>query len=259
MRIQQAIFTSSDQHPIKGYQLVAKSSGIDRNLAKELHRWSPSNVGSGDPEQWTINYFPVNQDFVAVTRTVLGGPEYSNRGGAQVVTLIAVLHNSQFRKYHNNAALVCKTAIAFGCLRFPIQMPNGSVEPFALPDEPIVEHAEGPVELKHSFAEQVPPRRSSENVFLNCDPDSRLLTEMARLIDQKRRFAIIGASRPKEIVAKLIRKLPVQHRREFSFTTGLPPARHRPFQAHFLLESNPILHQILKAEGITSIHLPLAN
>lgn len=109
MKIQQAIFTSSDRGQIKGYQLVAISDDIDRSILRELQRWSPSHMGDDDPAKWTINYFPVSEDHVAVTRTVLGGPEYSSRGGSQVVTLIAVLDNEQFAAYENNAMLVARS------------------------------------------------------------------------------------------------------------------------------------------------------
>jgi hypothetical protein len=121
-RVEQAIFASSDRGSVKGYQLVAKSSGVDRATSQELCRWAPSQIPSSDPSQWTINYFPVSDDFVAVTRTVLGGPEYSSRGGTQVVTLILILRDEQFLSYGCNSILVAKTALAMGCLKLPSEM-----------------------------------------------------------------------------------------------------------------------------------------
>jgi len=253
MKIQQAIFTSSDRGQIKGYQLVAMSDGIDRGISKELYRWSPSHMGNDDPTHWTINYFPVSKDCVAVARTVLGGPEYSGRGGLQVVTLIAVLHNEQFATYGNNAILVAQTALALGWLRLPTGMPH-RLEAFELPDHP-VELPPGNQRLrKKGVAENDSPTWGpASKDFDDDDSEFRLLSEVIELLKENNRLAIIGARSPVEMAAKLISHLSPESRREFSFTTGLPPAPHRPFQAHFLAYSNRALDQMFKSDCVTVV------
>lgn len=255
MKIQQAIFTSSDRGQIKGYQLVAKSADIDRNLAQELCRWSPSQMASDDPERWTLNYFPVSEEFVAVSRTVLGGREYSGRGGSQVVTLIAVLHNDQFAAYQNSAVSVAQTAMAFGWMRLPLDMPSRSLEAFELPDGPLADVPEDRETSSRPWAKNVRFDDTSLETLLTDDLENSLLVEIAELLDQKRRLAVIGAPNPAETVMKLTRQLSKAERRDFSFTTGLPPAVHRPFQAHFLPQTTPVLNQMFKSEGITPIQM----
>jgi hypothetical protein len=256
MHIQQAIFTSADRGQIKGYQLVAKSDNIDRNISRELCRWSPSHMGNDDPGNWTINYFPVSDELVAVARTVLGGPEYSGRGGSQLVTITAVLQNEQFAAYENNAMSVAQTAVALGWLRLPLQMPS-RLPAITLPESPLGGQPEyqGFLEEQSGECSSLIWGAPREELFEKLT-DSSLPTGIIDLLNQGKRFAIIGARSPAEMVEKLISELPIQARRDFSFTTGLPPALHRPFQAHFLPYSNPILSQMLKSEGVTVVHAP---
>jgi len=252
MKIQQAIFTSSDRGQIRGYQLVAVSEGIDRSLSRELHVWSPSHLGEDDPAKWTINYFPVSLDHVAVTRTVLGGPEYSSRGGAQVVTLIAVLHNQQFSAYDNNAMLVARTALALGWLRIPCDMPS-RLEPMELPDVPL------PVSRgSYSFSpsqiadprDRCPTISATSRTTPNDQLDVHVLNSLTERLKNRQRIGIVGARNPLRMVETFIERLPIANRRMFSFTTGLHPTYNRPFQAHFIASASPALVQTLKSEGI---------
>ncbi len=121
MKVEQAVFASSDRGRMDGYQVIAKSSGVDSRACKELCRWAPTRAPSHDPKKWTINYYPVSDDSIAVTRTVLGGPEYSCRGGTQVVTMILLLHNEQFISYDCNSIAVARTALMLGYLRLPLE------------------------------------------------------------------------------------------------------------------------------------------
>ncbi len=230
MIVQQAVFASSDLGKVKGYQLVAKSLGIDRTCSQQLCLWSPTQMPSDDPADWSINYFPVTEDSVAVTRTVLGGPEYSNRGGTQVVTLILVLSNEQFAVYGYNAMSVAATAMAMGWLRLPLDMSRGQLEPISLPSRPIVDPPD-----PHAFEDE-------------------LLTHVMELVQEARRVAILGANDPSDMVTRLIAKLSGEARREFSFTTGLLPAVRRPFQAHFLPAIDNVTRRTLDSQNIVCVN-----
>lgn len=255
MKIQQAVFSSSDRGQIKGYQIVAMSEGIDRSILKELQRWSPSHMTDDDPSKWTINYFPVSEDRVAVTRTVLGGPEYSSRGGSQVVTLIAVLDNQQFAAYENNALLVVRNALALGWLRVPSNM-SSRLEAFELPDYPLIASCKTEQHPHMNLVASGPLVGSALSATDEQEIDIRMLRGLIELLESKKRIAIVGARRPIILAETLIQSLPVEGRREFSFTTGLLPALYRPFQAHFLSSTTPVINQSLKSEGVTLIELP---
>ena len=242
--IEQAIFASSDRGSVKGYQLVARSPGIDRAMSQCLCRWAPTQLPSDDPEQWVINYFPIDDQRVAVTRTVIGGPEYSRRGGFQVVTLILVLTNEQFQAYRCNPILVVKTALAVGLLRLPASLDCEQLAPANLPVQPLVLPAES---------------RRSRVVDSNGDSEQALLDSIvelvAELVADAQRIALIGADDPVRLVDNLIGKLSVDARRAFSFTTGLAPTVRRPFQAHFLANADLSRQRTLDAQNIKRIEL----
>lgn len=253
MKIQQAIFTSSARGQIKGYQLVAASDGIERSLARELQLWSPSQVADDDPSQWTLNYYPVDADHIAVTRTVLGGPEYSGRGGTQVVTLILILNNQQFAAYDNHAVRVAQTALALGGLRLPSNFPS-RLPSFELPDCPLV----------HVTPQSDPPcdggtvgraLAGADEVCYSepADWEARLLGKLNAVVAGNQRLAIVGALEPFRLVERLLDAVPAGSRRLLSFTTGLPPALSRPFGVHFLPAITAVMRQWLRSESVQVI------
>jgi hypothetical protein len=230
MNVEQAVFASSDRGSVKGYQLIARSPGIDRLCSQQLCRWAPTQMLSDDTSKWTINYFPVSDDLVAITRTVLGGPEYSSRGGTQVVTLILVLRDEQFRSYSCNPIAVARTAMTLGWLRLPLDMTCQHLDPVSLPSRPIEDHGD---ELG--------------------DGHDQLLDEVTALVNEAQRVAVIGLDDPLDAVGRLIPRLAVETRRECSFTTGLTPAVRRPFQAHFLAAADAAMQRSLDSQNIICV------
>lgn len=234
--VEQAVFASSGRGNIKGYQLVARSAGVDRSTAQTLCRWAPTQVPSDDPNDWTINYFPIDEELVAVSRTVLGGPEYSGRGGTQVVTVSLILRDVVFQAYSCNPMLVARTAMAIGLLRLPLHLEHDQFPLAKLPGQPLVQ-----------------PRSIPETADGAHDSDIqlRLLTELVEAIRNEQRVAVIGADCATEFVERLVPKLPTEIRRRFSFTTGLSPSVRRPFQAHFLADTDLVRQRTLEAQNIT--------
>jgi hypothetical protein len=218
-----------------GYQLVAKSSGVDRNCGQDLCRWAPTQPPSENPSDWTINCFPLSDDRIAVTRTALGGPEYSCRGGVQVVTLILLLKPQQFQQYDGDAITIAKTALALGYLRLPLEMSREHLDKAVLPKQPMIVSPS----LGHCRFRQEAP----EN----------LLSEAHDLIGQGRRVALVGLAQPIEAAADLISTLSTPEREHFSFTTGLPPTLSRPFQAHFLPTVDASRRRLLASQNIVCL------
>jgi hypothetical protein len=237
--LEQAIFASSDRGSIKGYQLVARSAGVDRGTAQSLCRWSPTQMPCESEQSWTINYFPVDEHTVAISRTVLGGPEYSSRGGVHVVTLILLMNNDHFHAYSCHPILVAKTALAIGFLRLPLNLDHEQLPPVTLPSQPLVLSPCPKVAEVDSRGQH----RSSE-------PEEAILDELADLIRQTQRVALIGLRDPIATMDRLIPKLPLDVRREFSFTTGLAPTVRRPFQAHCLPRIDVARQRALEAQSI---------
>lgn len=235
LSVEQAVFTSSDRGPMKGYQLVSKSPGIDRNLTQELCRWGPTKGASENPEDWTLHCFPITDDFVAIARTTLGGPEYSGRGGTQVVTIILVFRNEQLEPFAFNPIAVAQTAMAMGYLKLPLEMEREPLPCATLPSGSLIERRGA----SHDY-------RTSEN----CE---QLLNKAASLIEDERRLAIIGPIDPIATVDRLIQRLPLESRSGFSFTTGLPQSVRRPFQLHFFATADLTTRRALESQDMVCL------
>lgn len=233
MKAEQAVFASADSSRMKGYQLVARSAGIDRSMAQELCRWAPSHSGltHRDSRAWSINYFRIDDSRVAVTRTTYGGPEYSARGGMQVVTLFLVVSRDQMAGYANNPLAVARTALALGYLRLtPTE--GDQLPPLSLPDRPV------PIK---------PPRDAGEGEDIGDD----VLETALGLLLESRRVAVVGKSDPIAAASRLLDRVPLKARLDISFTTGLNWSMQRDFQLHFLPSADPALQQRLAAQDIT--------
>jgi hypothetical protein len=171
---------------------------------------------------------------VAVTRTVLGGPEYSGRGGTQVVTLILLLGRAQFESYCFDPIIVARTAMMMGHLRLPLNMTRRLLPAISLPREPVIDRW----------------RRAEGE---STDRFDGVVDEVIDLIDAEKRVAVIGLNNPVDAVERLIAMLSPSTRRRFSFTTGLVPAVQRPFQAHFLSSPDWVRQRTLDAQNIIRV------
>lgn len=239
MKVQQAVFTSAETGRMKGYQLVSRSPEVDPHVAQELCRWSPSHASLVDEaaDYWSFNAFPAGPERTAVTRTVHGGPEYSNRGGTQIVTLMLVLTRDQLAAYHDDALAVARTALAIGRLRLPT-----------------------------AFPEQIPAVELPERSLFAGEPDREdraggdgqaslppVLAEALELILAGRRVAVVGQGEPLASLKMLMAHVPRPRRRGLSFTTGLRPSARRQFQLHFLPEADAALQRTLASQGIECV------
>lgn len=265
MQLEQAIFTSSQRSRIKGYQLVCRSAGIDRNMAQELCRWSPSQLpDSADQNDWFLSAYPLSHGFTAIARTVWGGPEYSCRGGNRVVTLICLISTQQLTSYRSDPCLVASTALSLGHLRMPLDIPR-SLETMTLPDVPICGCSElnslnstntsrtGPV--PDSTPSWAPNLGAGD--LRSASPNASLLVEAAELVNAGQRVALVGVEQPFEFLQELLPQLGGEIRAGLSFTTGLLPSSQRPFQVHFVSEVDMRLQASLDGQGIRLLHANL--
>ena len=229
MRVEQAIFTSARSTTVQGYHLVGRSPGIDSPLAQTLTRWGPSHgsLAGPAPDADSFNFHPAGDGWVALSRTVYGAPEYSARGGLQLVTSFLVLRHEQLAGYDYNPVLLARVALALGHLRLrpvnPVRLP--AVE---LPDRPIC----GPT-ISSDRAGWAGSMERLWHLSKSCE-----------------RVAVGGASDPLGLAADLISRVPGHQRVELSFTTGLKPTLSRPFRLHFVCSADAALRRLLTTQGI---------
>lgn len=243
MKVEQAIFTSADNGGMKGYQLVSRSAGIDRRLAQELCRWAPSHAslwGDG-AKHWSLNYFPAGEEWVAITRTLYGGPEYSSRGGMQVVTMMLAMRVEQFAGYHFNPLAVAKTALALGHLR---------LQPDAAERLPTVTLPDRSLALSNRTCREGTDGLAGTRCAAQTPP---LLTKVLELLRDEQRVAVAGIRDPIAAFGELVDLIPAAERLGVSFTTALKPSIRRAFRLQFLPTSDPVLRRSLTSQGITCV------
>lgn len=236
IKVEQALFASAERNTVRGYQLVAQSLGIDPAMAIEITRWSPTQLPDDAPRNWTISAWTLASGHVAITRTITGGPEYSDRGGAQIVTMILVLTPEQFRGYDCNAILVARTALTLGYLRYSPTLAAGKLPAVTLPTRPLV--------------------RPAANAWsrLGAAVDSTLAIAAQR-VRETQRVAVIGMPDPVIALESLVSRLSLEHRQRLSFTIGLSPSIRRAVQVHFYRRPDAARLQSLQSEGIECFHV----
>ena len=228
MLVEQTIFTSAETSRGRGYHLVSRSAGITRGLETLLNVWCPSHTSLRDREDdaSSLNFHPLDQHFFSLSRTVNGGPEFSQRGGLQVVTMILVVHREQLAGYGYNSLALARTTRALGHLRwtntFPTRLPA-----LELPDEASSESI-------------VPPNRQP---FPALDKTINLLRrdeEVALLVEDD------GLSS----IESILEQLPQSERCRLSFTSGLKPSNQRPFRLHVLRDTDSKTQKKLSSQNV---------
>ena len=214
MQIPQLIYGSTDRGNKRGYQLVGRSPSIDEHVATEFCRWAPSHgaLQSDDCDAVSLNFFPVNDDRFVVSRSIYGGPEYSGRGGMEVVTIGLVLQRQLLDGYQDNPIKLIQTAISLGHLILPCSF-RSSLQPAELPRRGFDYSDESPINVPVT------------------DGD---VEQALHLIETGQKVVMLGVSEPERFVDRVFQQRGNQDLSRFSFSTGLHPSASREFQLQFL-------------------------
>lgn len=215
MQLEQAIFTSTAAGAVQGYHLTARSAGVNEQLAAVLTQWGPSEgaLPEGSSAAESLQAFPALDQFVVISRTMYGGPEYSGRSGLQVVTMMLVVRQEEFQHFGGNAIELAELARARGMLRLRGSV-SESLPTLRFPDRPASRFA--------NTRRVLPP-----------SDEQRMRAALERLRAGER-VLVIGCQQPVVAIRSLIEAIPEGHRRRFSFSTGLRPSLQRPYQISML-------------------------
>jgi len=209
--IEQAIFTSARTDRKDGYQLVAWSPGIAAEDARELAVWGPAHDSmiADNPADVSVNFHPLGKSRYCISRTMLGQPEYSGRGGRQVYTHCLVLDRAGFLKLHNDPFRVLSAALASCNLRpgssLPLELPTLNL----FPSGPAVEVAS--IEYAQDSSVQL-----------------KMVNWMHHVLTHQRIY--LTGSYTEQFLAAFINLLPVASRAAFSFSTRLRYSPRREFR-----------------------------
>ena len=238
MQVDQATFTSAQTHHLQGYHLVSRSHGITSEIASSLSTWGPSHASLAEESRTasSLNVFPVGNGKFALSRTFFGGPEYSSRGGLQVVTRFLVFRSDQLAGYENDFTAIARIALAVGELRLQSEI-SERLPMVDFPASSVIASA---------------PLQGNQH-----DDQSPSFAELKHSVQENRRAAVVGCANPLDLMERVIRSVPVQNRLQISFTTGLNPSVHRPFLLHCLPQPNASLQRRLDEQGIVTVNAPL--
>jgi hypothetical protein len=231
MQVEQAIFTSAQTSRARGYHLVARSGGIDDELAQHLALWAPSenSLIDRDLDADSLNFFSVGDRWAAVSRTVYAGAEYSDRGQFRMETNMIVVEQSELAGYDFDPLAIARAAVASGYLRL----------------RPALTTTLKSLWLPESLGSVPPPTTDSQQV-------PALVREIAgRFADE--RLVVVGCPQPQELLRRVLSCLAPEHRLSLSFSTGLKPSTHRPFRLQFLPQVNNDLARELEARGMNCL------
>ncbi len=116
IRFERAVFTSACTKSVRGYHLVAHSPGVNDDIAQALCQWSPTHNGLNDTEltATSLNYFPIDGEYFGISRSIIGGAEYSGRNALQTVTSILVGRLSDLELYDDNPLRLSKSRNVHG-------------------------------------------------------------------------------------------------------------------------------------------------
>jgi hypothetical protein len=235
--IEQAIFTSAETNRLRGYQLVATSSGISASIARELTTWGPSHESLCELSDGalSVNFHPVDRDRWCVSQSVAAGEEYSGRGGTRIYSQSFIAGVAELAPFANNpfAFLRAVRDRGFVGVRDPIP---ACLEPFSLPGRapPIDE----------GVVAEVVERFSSERVAW--------LIDAALGADQ---LLVVGAGNRELVAAGLLNLLPVECRPELSLATGLVYSPRRPFKVNVLRLDAVDARRLSRQSGVTVLNL----
>ncbi len=229
MLVEQALFTSAQTRHARGYHLVARSPGISDDLAQALSVWGPTHDSLLDPSATaeSLNFFCLDGDWAALSRTVNGESEYSNRGGLRLETNMVVFRTDQLGGYDQHPVLLAETAMALGHLRL---------------------RAATPLRLDAVELPQTSCRQLVEFSQRQVDRED-LIAEIARATRQSR-VIVVGSRQPRSLLGRVLDRLPRHERATLSFSTGLKPSLLRTFRLQFVPEADAVLRDQMAATDV---------
>ncbi len=211
MLIEQAIFTSTQTERADGYQLVSQSPGLSAEDARELTVWGPSHdsLVERQGDRSSTNFFELASGAFCVSRTLLAGAEYSGRGEV-VYTQFLIVPPEVLARFANNPFAILRAATASGDLRVHERIPKALV------------------------GLRLGGRAAAVDLALLAqlarDPGPRAMATLVQTALASARLAIAADISCDRLVAGLFSLLPVECRREFSFSTGLKFSPSRPLR-----------------------------
>jgi hypothetical protein len=213
--VSQACFASGQSVENEGYQIIARSRGIDDHLARELTAWAPSHdsLQPGLAEAESVNGHKLADGRWCLSTTRFANEEYSGRG-RNVVTWLLVADSEAITLLGSHPLRILDAALVAGW--------NPASEP----------------------AEEVLPQieLTGRSRVVNLEAVAHACAQfgaatIAGMVDalmDSAPCAIVLEGRRRLLLDAVLSLLPLAERATVTFTTGLSCSLRRPFRLHFL-------------------------
>lgn len=233
MLVRQAIVGSPRSRALKNNELISRSDGIDDHLANVLCQLSPGRSGLGLGRKQSINFFQLDANTYALSRSA-GGLGTDQDVGRRVFSKIILLSAEQLGAYRKNVAILFHVLQSAGLMilspSFPKKLPM-----LEIPDRGF-----------EALAELAWPGYSVEP------------KQIAQAVALHHRVVVLGLNQPISFLCSFLSAIPETERLNFSFATGLKVDDELPFSLQFFPESEPDLIKELATRQIRTISLDAA-
>ena len=222
MRLEQAIFTSIRGPRLDGYQLAARSAGIDDQIAKELTVWGPAHdsLWATEPGAKSVNFHRLADGRYCLSQTSLAGAEYSGRGGGRVYTQMLVVPREAIVGFLGDPFQILQAVSASGRMLVHEHIPD------SLPTIPLLGRG---AELSSDVSQPVINVIGAETV-----------AELTEVVTSSVSLSVVTNLPAPRLFQVVLHQLSLNERLDISFTTGLRPSSRRPFKLS-IAPSDPAL------------------
>lgn len=237
MFLEQAVFTSVRGGRLEGYQLAARSAGVDLELAKELTAWGPAHdsLWSAAGDARSLNFHALAGGEYCLSRTTLAGAEYSARGGARVYTQMVVLSAEALARFGNDPFLIFRALAASGRLASSHELTEELPRLALIGQNRLVDD---------SLAKDVSAEIGAE-VF------AELMESLVTLPN----VAVLTSGSVERLFHALLQAFSPNERLSISFTTGLRGSLRRPFRLLALPNDPLAIRQSQRVQAAKVIEL----
>jgi hypothetical protein len=236
--IQQAIYGSARATNASGYHMLAKSSGLGEEVTRELIQWCPSHDSlAGGALRLSINYHPLANGLMCVSKTVLAGAEYSGRSGENVLSHCLVAEREAWVAVANNPFAMLRAVEASG--RLAAACPGTNLLPIE-------------VQATSPLLDETGIRRGRRS----CGPPGIRVLLQAILAGKR---IVLQGDHGEAACALAINLLPLFWRKNCSFSTGLKYSPRRPFQIVVIGSDQNEARRMTRGEEFVLVDLGLAS
>lgn len=226
-----AIFSSIEIKGVTRGEIIGFSPRVPEHLIPQLADWIPDRWRVVDNRRECLSCVPLDEDWMALTRTVLAGPHHLYRSCNQLVTAALVFQRADLEGFSNSVLILATVAKAMGAFSFAVRR-GESIRDERIPKRTLLEPRPC---LRPNFASEV--------------------EQIVRAIEIHRQVAITGMGDSLTYPEAFLHQLPFEQRNQISLSIGLRPSEEHHYDLQFFVATEMALQAELVRQQIRTITL----